>query len=638
MRYGPAILYCIFPFFCYSAGMNPLFNTLLIPLKKVTCTQGTFSWPPKPLLVSDRLADCLPLEQFRQTLKKRLKVTGQIADSAVGPKALSIRRDPAFKQAEDYHIKITPEGIEIIAASDAGAYYAIQTVSDLVAVFGGVLPCCRIEDAPDFARRGVYLDCSRGKVPTLETLKQLVERLAHWKINELQLYIENVFKFVCHPEISKGYSPLTANEIASLQEHCRKHHVRLVGSLASFGHMEKILSLPAYQHLGEMPGFRGYPGGTCLCPTDPGSIKLIGELYSELMPLFSDPNFNVCCDETWELGKGRSQRKAGQVGVGQVYLDFFLKIHRLCHKHGKRMNAWADIVLKYPELLDRLPKDITLLNWEYEYNGPNIKRTKEIADAGINFMVCPGSSGWLTHGSRLANSMKNIKSFATQGRKYHAEGTLITDWGDHGHRNFLGVSLHAFAHGAAHAWHGRGVDNERFTENFCRSMFRQTDAKLAKAMTVLGNTYQMCGATVPNRSVLFDGLYEPVQIKSETTSSSIDEMTEQGLCTVRDSLSGRSLWPAIPANLPEFEKIALKEMKLAAAMDCLAAKRALIVQQLRRGNAVQRSHLLRLARQIKSIRSRFNDLWLVRNKRSRLSDNIRLFRKIQREMLTLADK
>jgi hypothetical protein len=169
-------------------------------------------------------------------------------------------------------------------------------------------------------------------------------------------------------------------------------------------------------------------------------------------------------------------------------------------------------------------------------------------------------------------------------------------------------------------------------------MFDQTDTKLAKAMTLLGNAYLMCGATAPNRSVLFDGLYEPVRIKPETTPRSIDKMTEQGLRTVRDSLSSRSLWPAIPANLPEFEKIALKEMKLAAAMDCLAAKRALAVQQLRSGNAVQRSHLLRLARQIESIAGRFSELWLLRNKRSRLSDNMRLFKKIQRKMRTVADK
>ena len=39
------------------------------------------------------------------------------------------------------------------------------------------LRACRIEDGPDFARRGVYHDCSRGKVPTLQTLLALLSAL-----------------------------------------------------------------------------------------------------------------------------------------------------------------------------------------------------------------------------------------------------------------------------------------------------------------------------------------------------------------------------------------------------------------------------------------------------------------------------
>ncbi len=181
---------------------------------------------------------------------------------------------------------------------------------------------------------------------------------------------------------------------------------------------------------------------------------------------------------------------------GQVYLDFLLKIHRLCEKHGKRMNAWADIILNHPELLGKLPRDIVLLNWEYEQNGANIARTKEIANSGLSFMVCPGTSGWLTHGTRLPNSMGNVTNFAAAGRKYHAEGLLNTDWGDQGHRNFLGVSLHSFAHGAANAWNGKAVDNARFTENFCCHAFGQKDKRMAKAIRLLGSTYITCGKTV----------------------------------------------------------------------------------------------------------------------------------------------
>ena len=328
------------------------------------------------------------------------------------------------------------------------------------------------------------------------------------------------------------------------------HHVRLVGSLASFGHLEKILSLPRYRNLGEMPGFRGFAGGTTLCPSDAGSIKLIDELYREFIPLFEADDFNVCCDETWELGKGRSKRRAACIGVGRIYLDFVLKIHRLCEKYGKRMNAWADIVLKHPALLADLPRDIVLLNWEYEHNGANISRTKEITGAGFNLMVCPGTSSWLTHGSRLGNSVENVTRFASEGRRHHAEGLVNTDWGDQGHRNFLGVSLHGFAHGAAHAWHGKGVDNEKFTENFCYHVFGQRTRGMAKALQLLGNTYITCGFPCRNESLLYHALVEPLLHTRPPKRSPIDMMDEAGLQKIsvnyrlgRFCRDPKNLWP-----------------------------------------------------------------------------------------------
>ena len=38
------------------------------------------------------------------------------------------------------------------------------------------------------------LDISRDKVPTMATLFHLIDRLAGWKINQLQLYIEHTLR------------------------------------------------------------------------------------------------------------------------------------------------------------------------------------------------------------------------------------------------------------------------------------------------------------------------------------------------------------------------------------------------------------------------------------------------------------
>jgi hypothetical protein len=611
------------------------FARLLVPVKKVVFGKGFFRWPKQGVLASPRTADIVALQQLSGDLSRH-SLKSRLVRNAFGPAAVRIHRDRKITHREGYRIAIAPAGIEVYSETEAGAYYGLQTLREIVAIYGTVLPACKIEDEPDFRRRGVCHDCSRGKVPTLETLKNLVERLAHWKMNELQLYIEDVFSFKQHPKIGRGRSRFTAEQIISLQDHCRKHHVRLVGSLASFGHMERIVALPQYRGLGEMPGFRELPGGTTLCPGDPGSIKLIDDLYREFVPLFEAEDFNVCCDETWELGKGRSKRRAARIGVGGVYLDFLLKIHRLCARHGKRMNAWADMVLKYPQLLRKLPRDIVLLNWEYEADGANIGKTKEISRCGIPFMVCPGTSGWLTHGSRLANSMCNVSKFAAQGRKYGAEGLLNTDWGDQGHRNFLGVSLHGFAHAAGHAWHGRAVDESRFTENFCYHVFGGRTNRMAGALRLIGNTYLMCGKVYRNQSMLYHALVEPLLPAKSQAFSAIDNTSEDGLRRTLEQLSGIKLWPRPEKSTAQFERLALREFEVAGRMESLAAKRALAAKALRGGKTVERSLLRRLSKQMHEIAKDFRELWLSRNKTSRLRDNLKLFERAARESSRLS--
>ena len=76
-----------------------------------------------------------------------------------------------------------------------GLRAAGATLRQLLREYGRRLPCLKIRDWPDFARRGVMLDISRGRVPKLETLLDLVERLADFKINEFQLYTEHTFAY-----------------------------------------------------------------------------------------------------------------------------------------------------------------------------------------------------------------------------------------------------------------------------------------------------------------------------------------------------------------------------------------------------------------------------------------------------------
>ena len=102
-----------------------------------------------------------------------------------------IRTDAAPKPAEGYALTISQSGIEISFHDSGGLRAASATLRQLFREYGTKLPCLKIRDWPDFPRRGVMLDISRGRVPKLETLLDLAEKLSDFKINELQLYTEH---------------------------------------------------------------------------------------------------------------------------------------------------------------------------------------------------------------------------------------------------------------------------------------------------------------------------------------------------------------------------------------------------------------------------------------------------------------
>lgn len=107
---------------------------------------------------------------------------------------------------QGYRLTVTPERVAIESRDAPGAFYARATLSQLVRLHAeaGRIPAMTIEDAPDFAERGVMIDVSRDKVPTMETLYRLIDELASFKINRLQLYFEHTFAYREHPLVWAG--------------------------------------------------------------------------------------------------------------------------------------------------------------------------------------------------------------------------------------------------------------------------------------------------------------------------------------------------------------------------------------------------------------------------------------------------
>lgn len=329
-----------------------------------------------------------------------------------------VRTDSLGK--EGYVLALQHNTILIAATTETGIFYGLQSLKQLVrAKYGHEL---LIADWPAFAFRGVFDDISRGPISTVPYIKQQIQRMAEIKINYLSFYIEHVVQPPSHPDFAPSDGKLTIADIKELSAYAETFHIQLVGSFQSFGHFEKILSLPRYASLGAT--------NTLINPTDPKAQKFLADVIGELCDAFNAPWFNVNCDETFDLGQGLTKPYVDSLGPAVFYANHLKFLDQVIRSHGKKMMMWGDFLLEHPETFDLLPPGITYLTWEYGDQPSYDHWIKPFAARHLPYLVCPGILNTYRLFPDLAMAKANIEGFARQGLRDGAQGILTTVWDD----------------------------------------------------------------------------------------------------------------------------------------------------------------------------------------------------------------
>ena len=379
------------------------------------------------------------------------------------PPFISVERDLSL-DTEAYRIRADASGIAVWASTPAGTFYAFKTLKQILKQSQIKIPYFKIEDKPYFKIRGYMLDISRDKIPTLDTLKEKADMLSDLKINHLELYIEGApFNYTKYEDMWEGTDCITGEEILEFDSYCKERFIELVPTQNTFGHMGKWLFDGGYSHLAECPnGFErngGFvPWPMCLDPNDPEAFKLVTETSNDLLNYFSSDKYNVCCDETLELGLGKSKKECEEKGIGRVYFEYLMKLYEYCKSKGKKMLFWADIINEYPELVAEFPKDVLALNWGYYDDLPKEESCINFEKCGIPYCVCPGTAVWNTMTGNTVQAFENIKSTILKGYNHKAVGVVNTEWGDNGHLQGNYSALPATVYGAAMSW--QPVENQ----------------------------------------------------------------------------------------------------------------------------------------------------------------------------------
>ncbi|RZW56580.1 MAG: beta-N-acetylhexosaminidase [Flavobacteriaceae bacterium] len=192
--------------------------------------------------------------------------------------------DPNIKNSEGYSLEITANKIKIKATSDQGAFYAVQTLRQLMPSDlekGGAnvepikIPCQIIEDYPRFKYRGMHLDVGRHMY-SVAFIKKYIDALAmlkmntfHWHLTEDQGWRIEIKTYPKLNEIAAfrnetlighysdqphqfdgqrygGY--YSQEEVKEIVAYALKRHVTIIPEIEMPGHSQAAIS--AYPELG----------------------------------------------------------------------------------------------------------------------------------------------------------------------------------------------------------------------------------------------------------------------------------------------------------------------------------------------------------------------------------------------------
>ncbi|MEM1324533.1 MAG: family 20 glycosylhydrolase [Bacteroidota bacterium] len=122
-------------------------------------------------------------------LKELTNLTIEFGEPA--QKEISLITDPQLP-SEAYKISISENSIDIVGGDEAGTFYGIQSLLNLLPprTAGNeiTLPIGTIQDAPRFPYRGMHLDVARN-FQSVGAVKKLIDAMAYYKLNKLHLHL-----------------------------------------------------------------------------------------------------------------------------------------------------------------------------------------------------------------------------------------------------------------------------------------------------------------------------------------------------------------------------------------------------------------------------------------------------------------
>lgn len=319
---------------------------------------------------------------------------------------------------EGYELTVTQKGVKIKALTEAGVFYAHQSLSHMTRDNSvKEIQCCKIIDAPRFPYRGLHVDVSRH-FRSIDFLKKQIDAMAMFKMNRMHLHLTDAagwrMQIDAYPRLTsfaawrshptwkewwagdRHYSEegtddanggyYTKDELKDLVEYARSRHIELIPEIEMPSHSEEVLA--AYPELG--CSGEAYKDSD-FCVGNDAVFEFLETVLTEVIDVFPSKYIHIGGDEAgkhhWKTCPKCQARMAdeGLSNVDELQSYMISRIERFVNSKGRKIIGWDEI------LQGGLAPDATVMSWRGTEGGI------EAMAHGHDVIMTPGRYCYLDH-------------------------------------------------------------------------------------------------------------------------------------------------------------------------------------------------------------------------------------------------
>lgn len=286
---------------------------------------------------------------------------------------------------ESYRLQITPEQICLTASDDAGMFYAVQTLLQMLPaeIYGPqglemreyALDCVTIEDQPRYGYRGLMLDVSRTFYNATQ-VKEIINWMAAHKLNRLHWHLtdDNGWRIEIkkYPQLTqkgawRGVGEVTPpayhqgngryggfytqREIKDIIRYAAERNIEIIPEIDLPGHSRALVGSMPEMACESDKDYITVNGETdnVLCVAREQNYKILDNIIKEVAALFPSQYIHIGGDEV-ELTSWNNcphcqdlVKEKGYENSRFLLNEFAHRMEKILARHGKIMAGWEEI-------------------------------------------------------------------------------------------------------------------------------------------------------------------------------------------------------------------------------------------------------------------------------------------------------